>query len=618
MKKQHGFDNVIHLELGMDFNEYIPENKLVYLTPTTFMNRDFILEIIKLNFEEFIANVVLDEVHCISNWSHDFRPEYLMLSFNLNYFVDKVRFLCFTATADYTVVKDLQNQLDIRPEDVHSNIEIKKNKYCFKFCGCSSQGEIFSKTIYEIENFLRKTKFNNKKALVLTKNREISKALHRELSEDYRVYVDVFNPDLPSSYEDFAKGKYNVLIADSDLGIGINLPDITDIIHLGLPVSKSQFVQEIGRAGRKQDDARSIVLFLEKDAYSSKNRIFLHRDTPIEQIVALLKKTKQNDINQAFAKIFGGIEEQDEYYNGIISLYDKLRMVEKHTELRLHTNPREPYNQQVSKYMRHLYVLYRIGFVINWYIVSLNEEDNCAIFYIDFKEKKPEVKDVIQKTVDYLHVMGDYKREISSIKSAKSIEEVIGYYVDWHYHQFLYHHREQLLEMLDFLEAYKERDASQTVEALSNHFSLSLLEIEQDSDRANMLTIKDATALVLNGVDSRMIDNIRKSNENEYSTKLDYLLFLYNIVALNSPDISRFERVLGNLNEIEFNETLEQVGAFYNRLNPRNKIFLINSLCKRTTLKQTIDAIYSKVQKDTVFYGILALCANSKWGHQYV
>jgi hypothetical protein len=312
------------------------------------------------------------------------------------------------------------------------------------------------------------------------------------------------------------------------------------------------------------------------------------------------------------------MEDQDEYYNGIISLYDKLRMVEKHTELRLHTNPREPYNQQVSKYMRHLYVLYRIGFVFNWYIVSLNEEDNCAIFYIDFKEKKPEVKDVIQKTVDYLHVMGDYKREISSIKSAKSIEEVIGYYVDWHYHQFLYHHREQLLEMLDFLEAYKERDASQTVEALSNHFSLSLLEIEQDSDRANMLTIKDATALVLNGVDSRMIDNIRKSNENEYSTKLDYLLFLYNIVALNSPDISRFERVLGNLNEIEFNETLEQVGAFYNRLNPRNKILLINSLCKRTTLKQTIDAIYSKVQKDTVFYGILALCANSKWGHQYV
>jgi superfamily II DNA helicase RecQ len=64
LKKQHGFDNVIHLELGMDFNEYIPENKLVYLTPTTFMNRDFILEIIKLNFEEFIANVVLDEVHC--------------------------------------------------------------------------------------------------------------------------------------------------------------------------------------------------------------------------------------------------------------------------------------------------------------------------------------------------------------------------------------------------------------------------------------------------------------------------------------------------------------------------------------------------------------------------
>jgi hypothetical protein len=67
---------------------------------------------------------------------------------------------------------------------------------------------------------------------------------------------------------------------------------------------------------------------------------------------------------------------------------------------------------------------------------------NChsRYFYITKYKKKPEVKDVIQKTVDYLHVMGDYKREISSIKSAKSIEEVIGYYVDWHYHQFLYHH----------------------------------------------------------------------------------------------------------------------------------------------------------------------------------
>src|SRR5699024_9744611 len=122
LKKFHHMDNVSHLKLTVDndFSNFEMRNSLLYLTPATFQNRHLlvkcryinnghtlvmneksrILQEIKVAPGPSISYVVLDEIHCLSNWGHDFRPEYLMLSKFLNKFLDRVTFLGFTATAN--------------------------------------------------------------------------------------------------------------------------------------------------------------------------------------------------------------------------------------------------------------------------------------------------------------------------------------------------------------------------------------------------------------------------------------------------------------------------------------------------------------------------------------
>jgi len=73
--------------------------------------------------------------------------------------------------------------------------------------------------------------------------------------------------------------------------------------------------------------------------------------------------------------------------------------------------------------------------------------------------------------------------------------------------------------------------------------------------------------------------------------------------------------VIDEFSEIEFNDLLEHIWRFYERTDDnKNKLMMLNALCRKTTLKQAVDALYSKVEKDEVFCGIMALCANNKLG----
>lgn len=111
LKKFHHFDNATHLNLKSDndFSFFKPATNLIFLTPSTFQNRN-LFGVFK-RWKNEIAYVVLDEIHCLSNWGHDFRPEYLMLSKNMSNYLGEARYLGFTATANYTVAQDIQRQL---------------------------------------------------------------------------------------------------------------------------------------------------------------------------------------------------------------------------------------------------------------------------------------------------------------------------------------------------------------------------------------------------------------------------------------------------------------------------------------------------------------------------
>ncbi len=120
------------------------------------------------------------------------------------------------------------------------------------------------------------------------------------------------------------------------------LPGVTDTYHYGVPVSKSQYVQEIGRAGREKNIAKSEVFYRDKAFLSYDQNLILHRNTPITKIIETMKNSvMENDLSQTYGKIFGGIESQEEYIAGVLSLYTNILPIISSGEVKLVINKKQ-------------------------------------------------------------------------------------------------------------------------------------------------------------------------------------------------------------------------------------------------------------------------------------
>jgi len=613
LKNKHEFDDVNILDAFENHEEFHPKNKLIFLTPLVFLSSGLIKKCINLDFEQQIAQFVLDEIHCISNWSHDFRPEYLMLSFNLKTYVDRTRLLGFSATANFTVVRDINFQLslDMDGNDIIAPLELAKNKQKFSFIQFATFDDCLKNITKEMQEFITTSRFEkNKQMLVFTKSKSTSDILMNYLPKDIQPEAQIFSSTSTNSFSDFVNNLYKILIGDSEVGIGINLPGVTDTYHFGVPISKSQYVQEIGRGGRDNNKACSKVFCISRDALSQNQSYLLHKNTPIS---TLLKDVYESDLSDDMAatyrKIFGGIENQHSFTQGVILLFEKIVSIENAGEIKIIFDKNKTYDECLSQYMRYLYVLYRVGYIYNWYISNHDQKEKSVTFLVEIAEHN-DLDSIIHFTTRYLLSMGEYRDAVNRIRNSESVSQVIIDYISWHFDKFLYHHREQFMEMYDFLELHKNSTDQQITTALKDYFSLSLFEVSEDAAKFNKLAIRDIFQLINQGISPKVYSDIQKSMENEYSSKHDFLLFLYNLVVLNSIDISRFERFVENLDSVDYYELMTMIDQIFRLCNYTDRISIINILCKRTPLLEVLRTIYDKIDDDVAYYWIVAKCCN--------
>jgi ATP-dependent DNA helicase RecQ len=253
--------------------------KLVYLAPERLLMSDFLsgpLE--KLAQQPGINAFVIDEAHCVSEWGHDFRPEYRQLA-TLRRRHPRVPMLAFTATATSRVRSDVIAQLQLRDPAVHLSSFNRPNLfYEVRQKDAGAYGELLqiaraggSGIVYCLSR-----KRVEETCGQLTSDGIAAKAYHAGLEADERR----------SNQEGFIRDDVQVMVATIAFGMGINKPDVRWVVHFDLPRTLEGYYQESGRAGRDGDPARCTLFFGAADIRTAdfliQQKVDPHSGEPLE------------------------------------------------------------------------------------------------------------------------------------------------------------------------------------------------------------------------------------------------------------------------------------------------------------------------------------------------
>ncbi len=615
LRKFHHFDNVTHLELQQDndYSFYRPGTNLVFLTPATFQNRN-LFGIFK-RFRREIAYVVLDEIHCISNWGHDFRPEYLMLSRNMKQYLEDARYLGFTATANYTVAQDIQKQLDIPLANFFSPVLFEKYNVRYDFREVATSEEMLEQVKKIADDIVRR----NERAIVFTKSDEVSE----KVAEAIGFEADVFTAGNPDSYDQFAEGLCRILVANEELGIGVNLPNVDCTVHFGMPVSKNEFVQEIGRAGRADEKVTSYVVYLRPSEENIPAQL-LKRETTVDNLPQMLE-AMSNDYADAYHKLNCGADTSDILFDRLLDIYSDF-----HCRKEVVCIIDRPV-KSIEPYKQLLYMLYVTGFIKDWYtyraldgdskiriVVDICSIPNAVGHHVLFLGDSEMLERMKKVSRNYFASMGNDRESISKVSKAKSCEEVLRIYSKWYYEKFLYHHKEQFLDFFEFITNNRDCDALKITEEIEDYFTLPFIQIKEDEEYYSGMSFDEVSRQVISGIGKNTLSNLERVNSDSYSYKLDYLLLLGNWRRNGRFDVGRLERFWSKLSENEKSAAFDAMVAIYPDCSTEAKWNFLKYLDDKynvtgATLQRTVDRIYESLPRDYVFYGIMAASANIKF-----